>query len=93
LIVNKLKGVLKIAVVKAPSYGDNRKAMMEDIAIVTGGQYVTEETGGSLEDSGSKPETVQLTLGVAKNVIITKDDTTILNGNGSKYDFLYLDSK
>jgi chaperonin GroEL len=76
--------VIKVAVVKAPSFGDTRKAIMEDIAIVTKGQFVTEEAGVSLAKNGEKPETIEATLGVAKNVVITKDDTTILNGNGEK---------
>jgi chaperonin GroEL len=84
MIVNKIKGVLKIAVVKSPSFGDNRKSIMEDIAIVTKGQFVTEEAGINLAKNGEKPETIESTLGVAKTVIITKDDTTILHGNGDK---------
>lgn len=79
-----MKGNLKVAVVKAPSFGDNRKATMQDIAIVTGGQYVAEEAGVSLDKNGETPESIQATLGMAKNVTITKDDTTILHGQGTK---------
>lgn len=88
LILNKLKNNLKICVVKAPSFGDNRKATMQDIAIFTGGEYVAEEAGIYLDKQGENPEAVQATLGLAKNVTITKDDTIILNGNGSKYHFI-----
>lgn len=84
LIVNKIKGNLKICVVKAPSFGDNRKATMQDIATVTGGQFITEEAGVSLDKCGETPEAIQAALGVAKNITITKDDTTILHGNGTK---------
>ncbi len=93
LIVNKIKGNLKVCVVKAPSFGDNRKATMQDIATVTGGQYIAEEAGVSLDKNGENPEIVQATLGVAKNVTITKDDTIILNGQGKKYIYFYLDNK
>ena len=80
LVVNKLRGGLKIAAVKAPGFGDRRKAMLEDIAVVTGGQLVS-------EDMGIKLETVTLAmLGRAKKVLITKDDTTIIDGDGSKTD-------
>ncbi|HEY1615772.1 MAG TPA: chaperonin GroEL [Rhizomicrobium sp.] len=78
LVVNKLRGGLKVAAVKAPGFGDRRKAMLEDIAIVTGGQVVS-------EDLGIKLENVKLTmLGSAKKVRITKDDTTIIDGAGKK---------
>ncbi|WP_138380307.1 chaperonin GroEL [Luteithermobacter gelatinilyticus] len=80
LVVNKLRGGLKIAAVKAPGFGDRRKAMLQDIAILTGGQVVS-------EDLGIKLESVTLDmLGSAKNVTITKDDTTIVNGAGAKED-------
>jgi chaperonin GroEL len=80
LVVNKLRGGLKIAAVKAPGFGDRRKAMLEDIAILTGGQVIS-------EDLGIKLETVTLDmLGSAKRVNITKDDTTIVDGTGSKAD-------
>ncbi len=78
LVVNKLRGGLKVAAVKAPGFGDRRKAMMEDIAILTGGQLIS-------EDLGIKLENVRLdALGRAKKVIITKDDTTIVDGSGNK---------
>src|ERR1051325_7407928 len=80
LVVNKLRGGLKVAAVKAPGFGDRRKAMLEDIAIVTGGQVIS-------EDLGIKLENVKLDmLGTAKKVRITKDDTTIIDGAGKKSD-------
>jgi len=80
LVVNKLRGGLKVASVKAPGYGDRRKSMLEDIAIVTGGQVIS-------EDLGIKLENVKLNmLGTAKRVRITKDDTTIISGAGKKAD-------
>jgi chaperonin GroEL len=80
LVVNKLRGGLKVAAVKAPGFGDRRKAMLEDIAIVTGGQVIS-------EDLGIKLENVKLNmLGTAKKVRITKDDTTIIDGAGQKKD-------
>ncbi len=78
LVVNKLRGVLNIAAVKAPGFGDRRKAMLEDIAILTGGQFISEEIGNKLENT-----TVQM-LGTAKRVTIDKDNTTIVDGAGSK---------
>ncbi len=78
LVVNKLRGGLKIAAVKAPGFGDRRKAMLEDIAILTGGQVIS-------EDLGIKLESVTLDmLGRAKKVSITKENTTIVDGNGKK---------
>jgi chaperonin GroEL len=80
LVVNKLRGGLKVAAVKAPGFGDRRKAMLEDIAILTGGQVIS-------EDLGIKLESVTLDmLGTAKRVTITKEDTTIVDGAGSKGD-------
>jgi chaperonin GroEL len=80
LVVNKLRGGLKVAAVKAPGFGDRRKAMLEDMAILTGGQVVS-------EDLGIKLENVSLDmLGTAKRVVITKDDTTIVDGAGDKKD-------
>jgi chaperonin GroEL len=80
LVVNKLRGGLKVAAVKAPGFGDRRKAMLEDIAILTGGQLIS-------EDLGIKLETVTLDmLGRAKKVRIGKEDTTIVDGNGKKAD-------
>jgi len=80
LVVNKLRGGLRVAAVKAPGFGDRRKAMLEDIAILTGGQVIS-------EDLGIKLESVTLDmLGKAKKVSITKDDTTIVEGVGEKSD-------
>ena len=80
LVVNKLRGGLKVAAVKAPGFGDRRKAMLEDIAIVTGGQVIS-------EDLGIKLENVKINmLGTAKKVRITKDDSTIIDGAGKKSD-------
>jgi chaperonin GroEL len=80
LVVNRLRGSLKIAAVKAPGFGDRRKAMLQDIAILTGGEVIAEEIGLKLEDA-------QITqLGVAEKVVIDKDNTTIINGAGKKQD-------
>ena len=78
LVVNKLRGGLKVAAVKAPGFGDRRKAMLEDIAVLTGGQVVSEDLGIKLENV-----TLDM-LGTAKKVAITKDDTTIVDGAGAK---------
>ncbi len=78
LVVNKLRGGLKIAAVKAPGFGDRRKAMLQDIAILTGGQVISEDLGMKLENVGIDM------LGVAKKVRITKDDTTVIDGAGEK---------
>ena len=78
LVVNKLRGGLKVAAVKAPGFGDRRKAMLEDLAILTGGQVISEELGLKLENV-----TLDM-LGTAKKVAITKDDTTIIDGGGAK---------
>ncbi|MFN3834986.1 MAG: chaperonin GroEL [Glycocaulis sp.] len=78
LVVNKLRGGLKVAAVKAPGFGDRRKAMLEDIAVLTGGQVVSEDLGIKLENV-----TLDM-LGTAKRVAITKDDTTIVDGAGEK---------
>src|SRR5712671_1531202 len=80
LVVNKLRGGLKVAAVKAPGFGDRRKAMLEDIAVVTGGQVIS-------EDLGIKLENVKINmLGTAKKVRIDKDNTTIIDGAGKKND-------
>jgi len=80
LVVNKLRGGLKVCAVKAPGFGDRRKAMLEDIATVTGGQVIS-------EDLGIKLENVKLTmLGTAKRVTVDKDNTTIVDGSGKKAD-------
>jgi chaperonin GroEL len=78
LVVNKLRGGLRVAAVKAPGFGDRRKAMLEDIAILTGGQLISEDLGIKLENV-----TIDM-LGTAKKVTITKDDTTIIDGAGDK---------
>ncbi len=80
LVVNKLRGGLKVAAVKAPGFGDRRKAMLEDIAVLTGGQTISEDLGIKLENV-----TLDM-LGRAKRVSITKDDTTIVDGSGKKKD-------
>jgi len=80
LVVNKLRGGLRVAAVKAPGFGDRRKAMLEDIATLTGGQLISEDLGIKLENVGLEM------LGKAKKVSITKDDTTIVDGSGEKAD-------
>src|SRR5439155_5201761 len=74
----KLRGTLSVAAVKAPGFGDRRKAMLEDMAILTGGTFVSEDLGGKLENV-----TVDM-LGQAKRVVVTKDDTTIVEGKGTQ---------
>jgi len=78
LVVNKIRGALKVAAVKAPGFGDRRKAMLEDIAILTGGTVISEERGFKLENA-----TVEF-LGTAEKIAIDKDNTTIINGAGQK---------
>jgi chaperonin GroEL len=78
LVVNKLRGGLKIAAVKAPGFGDRRKAMLQDIAVLTGGQVISDDLGMKLENVGIDM------LGRAKKVSITKDNTTIIDGSGDK---------
>ncbi len=78
LVMNRIRGALKIAAVKAPGFGDRRKAMLEDIAILTGGVLISEETGRTLETT-----TIDM-LGTAERVSISKDNTTIVNGAGNK---------
>jgi chaperonin GroEL len=80
LVVNRLRGSLKVAAVKAPGFGDRRKAMLEDLAILTGGQVISEERGFTLENA-----TMDM-LGTAEKVEIDKDNTTIVNGSGQKSD-------
>src|SRR5206468_7574956 len=78
LVVNKLRGTIKVCAVKAPGFGDRRKAMLEDIATLTGGRFIS-------EDLGIKLENVDLTmLGQAKTVVVTKDETTIIEGVGTQ---------
>ena len=77
LVVNKLRGILNVVAVKAPGFGDRRKAMMEDIAILTGGRFLT-------EDLGIKLDGVELTdLGTAKKIVITKENTVLVEGGGT----------
>ena len=80
LVVNKLRGSLKVAAVKAPGFGDRRKAMLEDIAIITGGQLISEDLGIKLENVNTAM------LGRAKKVMIEKEKTTIVHGAGKKPD-------
>ena len=80
LVVNKLRGSLKVAAVKAPGFGDRRKAMLEDIAILTSGTVVSEERGFKLDAT-----TIEM-LGTAEKIVIDKDNTTIINGAGNKSD-------
>jgi len=82
LVLNKIRGVLQIAAVKAPGFGDRRKAMLEDIAVLTAGKFVSEDLGTKLENVS-----VDM-LGTAEKVVITKEDTTIIQGAGSKDDVL-----
>ncbi|NLE02624.1 MAG: chaperonin GroEL [Fibrobacter sp.] len=80
LVVNKLRGTLKVASVKAPGFGDRRKAMLEDIAVLTGGIVISEEAGFKLEN------TTMDSLGKAKRIVIDKDNTTIIEGSGNSSD-------
>jgi chaperonin GroEL len=80
LVVNKMRGTLKVAAVKAPAFGDRRKEMLEDIAVITGGTVISEEVGLSLE------KVTMSMLGKAEKIIIDKDNTTIINGVGKKED-------
>ncbi|MEX2470153.1 MAG: chaperonin GroEL [Pseudohongiellaceae bacterium] len=80
LVVNNLRGVLKVAAVKAPGFGDRRKAMLQDLAVLTGGKVISEEVGLSLEKATLED------LGHAKRVVITKDNTTVVDGAGAKAD-------
>lgn len=78
LVVNRLRGTLKVAAVKAPGFGDRRKAMLEDIAILTGATVISEETGASLKDEPAQ------VLGTAEKILINKDNTIIINGSGEQ---------
>ncbi len=80
LVVNKLRGTLKVCAVKAPGFGDRRKAMLEDVAVLTGGKVISEELGFKLEN------TVLSDLGVAKKIVIDKENTTVVEGNGKQAD-------
>ncbi|HEY2855204.1 MAG TPA: chaperonin GroEL [Gemmatimonadaceae bacterium] len=78
LVVNKLRGTLRVSAVKAPGFGDRRKAMLQDIAVLTGGQVISEEVGFKLENA------VVSDLGRAKRIVVDKDNTTIIDGNGEE---------
>ncbi len=78
LVVNTLRGIIKVAAVKAPGFGDSRKAMLEDLAVITGGTLITEELGISLETADIQD------LGSAKRVVVSKDNTTVVGGTGAK---------
>src|ERR1700686_2101775 len=80
LVVNKIRGTFKSVSVKAPGFGERRKAMLQDIAILTGGQVVSEEVGLKLENVGLD------LLGTARKIVVTKDETTIVEGGGTKAD-------
>ena len=80
LVLNKIRGTLNVVAVKAPGFGDRRKGMLEDIAILTGGQVITEDLGLELES------TTLDQLGRAESVTVTKDDTTIVSGSGNSAD-------
>merc|ERR1712115_650159 len=79
LVVNKIRGTFKSVAVKAPGFGDRRKAMLQDIAILTGGQVISEEVGLSLENAD-----ISL-LGQARKVVVTKDETTVVEGAGDAH--------
>lgn len=76
LVLNKIRGVLQVCAVKAPGFGDRRKAMLEDIAVLTGGQFISEDLGTKLENVGMDM------LGSAKKIVVTKEDTTVIQGGG-----------
>merc|ERR1712137_626679 len=78
LVVNNMRGIVKVAAVKAPGFGDRRKAMLQDIAILTGGTVISEEIGLDLEKVALED------LGQAKRVVINKDNTTVVDGNGDE---------
>src|SRR5690606_5413332 len=82
LVVNSIRGIVKVAAVKAPGFGDRRKAMLQDIAVLTGGTVIAEEVGPSLEKATLDD------LGTAKKVQVTKEDTTIVDGAGRKEDIM-----
>src|SRR6186713_2215802 len=80
LVVNKLRGTLRVAAVKAPGFGDRRKAMLEDVAVITNGKVISEEIGFKLENA------VLTDLGRAKRIVVDKDNTTVIDGSGEKTD-------
>merc|ERR1712203_1187963 len=79
LIVNKLRGGLQVAAVKAPGFGDHRKAMLQDIAVLTGAELISEDTGGKLDETFDPS-----VLGTAKTVTLTKEETIMLDGAGAQ---------
>jgi len=85
LILNKVQNSISVCVVKAPSFGDNRKAILNDIAILTGATVISEEVGVTFDESDES------VLGTAGKIEITKDDTVLLNGNGDKYQIFYIE--
>jgi len=80
LVINAMRGIVKVAAVKAPGFGDRRKAMLQDLAIVTGGQVISDEVGLTLEKATMED------MGTAKRVVVSKENTTIINGSGTKED-------
>ena len=80
LVINAMRGIVKVAAVKAPGFGDRRKAMLQDLAIVTGGQVISDEVGLTLEKATMDD------MGTAKRVVVSKENTTIINGSGTKED-------
>src|SRR6202008_4045836 len=80
LVVNKLRGTLQVCAVKAPGFGDRRKAMLENIATLTGGTVISEDLGMKLEQANATH------LGVAKRIVVDKDNTTVIDGDGKKAD-------
>ena len=80
LVINAMRGIVKVAAIKAPGFGDRRKAMLQDLAIVTGGQVISDEVGLTLEKATMED------MGTAKRVVVTKENTTIINGSGTKDD-------
>src|SRR4030095_8435139 len=80
LVVNTIRGIVKVCAVKAPGFGDRRKAMLQDIAVLTGGQVISDEVGLALEKAKLDD------LGSAKKIVITKENTTIIDGAGRKSD-------
>ena len=80
MVVNKIRGSLKVAAVKAPGFGDRRKAMLQDIAVLTGGTVISEEQGRRLDDATLE------SLGTCEKVVINKENSTIVNGVGAKED-------
>ena len=80
LVVNSIRGIVKVCAVKAPGFGDRRKAMLQDLAIITGGQVISEEVGLSLEKATLDD------MGTAKRIVVTKENSTIIDGAGRKED-------